>query len=285
MSLDRSTVVVTGASSGTGAAAARLLHRQGASVVVVGRDRNRTRSVAAELTVPWYTADFTVLDEVRGLAARLSQDLPRIDVLADNAGGAVRSTRPTVDGNEANYQVNALAPLLLTTLLTPLLERTHGRIVSTSSRSHRGAILSAASASAELDRGTGLSPHQRYARAKLAALLLHREHAHRHPQLTMVDFHPGIVATDFGRYLGPAGAVLKVLARPFLTSPDTAASHLVHLAVTPEHVNGRYFDKRQPQEPSPLVADNELAAAVWEDARRRLNHFVEPLPRSPTGSP
>ncbi len=93
MSLDNTTVVVTGASSGTGAAAARLLHRQGASVVVVGRDRNRTRSVAAELTVPWYTADFTVLDEVRGLAARLNQDLPRIDVLADNAGGAVRSTQ------------------------------------------------------------------------------------------------------------------------------------------------------------------------------------------------
>src|SRR5918994_1819583 len=102
------TVVVTGASSGTGAEAARLLHELGARVVVVGRDPARTAAVAAPMGACWFVADFAVLDSARRLADDLLAALPRIDVLADNAGATVSDTRPTVDGHEPNYQINAL---------------------------------------------------------------------------------------------------------------------------------------------------------------------------------
>lgn len=265
-------VVVTGASSGTGAGAARRFHRLGAQVVVVGRDRDRTRAVAEDIGASWHTADFADLAQVRVLAERLGSELPRIDVLADNAGGAVRSTARTVDGHEPNHQVNALAPFLLISLLLPALAAGRGRVVSTSSRSHRGADLTAGT---DLDDVTGLGPHHRYARAKLVALLLHRELTRRHPQLTVVDFHPGIVASGFGRYL-PAGDLLTRLARPFLASPETAGGHLVHLAEIDVPAGSHYFHVRRPRDPSPLAADPDLARVVFADACRRLGRSNAP---------
>jgi NAD(P)-dependent dehydrogenase (short-subunit alcohol dehydrogenase family) len=80
---------------------------------VVGRDPTRTHALADELGVRGVTADFTSLASVRRLAEDLLAVNPRIDVLLDNAGAAVPASRPTVDGNEPNYQVNALAPFLL----------------------------------------------------------------------------------------------------------------------------------------------------------------------------
>lgn len=265
-SLHGKTVVVTGASSGTGAQAARQLAERGARVVVVGRDRARTDQVADDLGAPRYLADFADLADVRRLAANLVADLGTIDVLLDNAGAAFSRPEPTVDGHEINYQVNALAPFLLLHTLTPALSG--GRVVSTSSRSHRGAVLHHHDVGTRLDQVSGLSAHRRYARAKLAALLLHRAHQSRHPEISIVDVHPGIVASDFGRYLGRTGVVLKHLARPFLLSPRTAATALVALAEVTH--SSAYYDRHRPGIPSPLTTDHQLVEAVYADACGRL---------------
>ncbi|NCD18343.1 MAG: SDR family NAD(P)-dependent oxidoreductase, partial [Actinobacteria bacterium] len=63
------TVVITGASDGIGAAAARRLHADGHRVVVVGRSPEKTRAVADELGAESHVADFARLDDVRALAA------------------------------------------------------------------------------------------------------------------------------------------------------------------------------------------------------------------------
>jgi NAD(P)-dependent dehydrogenase (short-subunit alcohol dehydrogenase family) len=275
-SLAGKTVVVTGASSGTGAQAARQLAARGARVVVVGRDRARTDRVAEYLGAPRYLADFADLADVRRLAANLVADLGTIDVLLDNAGAAFPDPAPTVDGNEINYQVNALAPFLLLHTLTPALAS--GRVVSTSSRSHRGAVLHHDDVGTQLDQISGLGAHQRYARAKLAALLLHRAHHDRHPAISIVDVHPGIVASDFGRYLGRAGTVLKHLARPFLLSPGTAAAALVALAEAPELPTPAYYDRQRRRNPSALITDRQLKEAVYADACARLQLTATPPP-------
>ena len=64
-----------------------------------------------------FRADFDVLDDVRELAAKLLAAYPKIDVLANNAGGIVGSYVRTADGFEATIQGNHLAPFLLTNLL------------------------------------------------------------------------------------------------------------------------------------------------------------------------
>ncbi|AUA16664.1 putative oxidoreductase YciK [Streptomyces malaysiensis subsp. malaysiensis] len=127
------TIVITGASDGIGAAAARQLHRSGHRVVVVGRSSHKTRAVADEIGADSYVADFTRLDEVRALAARLDAAYPRIDVLANNAGGVFGDPARTPDGFEKTFQVNHLAPFLLTRLLMDKLLASGASVLQTSS--------------------------------------------------------------------------------------------------------------------------------------------------------
>src|SRR6516165_1567226 len=115
------TVVITGASDGIGAAAARRLHQRGDNVVVVGRSESKTAAVAAELDADYFVADFADLSQVRALADKINSQYPRIDVLANNAGGMFTQIHKTADGHEITFQVNYLAPFLLTTQLMDVL--------------------------------------------------------------------------------------------------------------------------------------------------------------------
>lgn len=123
--------VITGASSGIGAVAARRLAEAGWHVAVVGRDPQRTREVAEAVGGTAFLADYDRLDEVRELAASLLERYERIDLLANNAGGMLSARGRSADGHERTLQHNHLAPFLLTNLLTPRLE--HARIIGTAS--------------------------------------------------------------------------------------------------------------------------------------------------------
>lgn len=104
-------IVITGASDGTGAAAARALGKIGHQVVLVGRSPDKTHRIATELRVDSHITDSADLDAVRALAATLQAKYPRIDVLANNAGGVFGKSRTlTSDGHEITFQVNYLAP-------------------------------------------------------------------------------------------------------------------------------------------------------------------------------
>jgi NAD(P)-dependent dehydrogenase (short-subunit alcohol dehydrogenase family) len=111
------TIVIAGASSGIGAAAARRLARRGATAVPVGRSADETAAIAAELGTSPLVADYTRLGEVRALADQLLARHRTIDVLAHNAGGFFPDRRTTEDGHERTLQVNYLAPFLLQSLL------------------------------------------------------------------------------------------------------------------------------------------------------------------------
>src|SRR5687767_7946724 len=131
------TIVLTGASSGIGRVAALALAEGGARVAVVGRNPERTEAVAGLTGGVPYICDFDVLADVRRLAATLLAEHPRIDVLANNAGGVVARRELTVDGFERTLQSNYLAPFLLTRLLLPRLMESGGRVICTSSVANR----------------------------------------------------------------------------------------------------------------------------------------------------
>lgn len=119
--MTRKTIVITGASDGIGAAAARRLRRGGDNVVLVGRSAAKTAAVAAELDAAYFVADFADLSQVRAQADKLRSEYPRIDVLGNNAGGMFSRMQRTADGHEITFQVNYLAPFLLTTRLVDVL--------------------------------------------------------------------------------------------------------------------------------------------------------------------
>lgn len=135
------TIVITGASDGIGAAAAGRLHRDGHRIVLVGRSPQKTEAVARELRADHFIADFTRLADVRTLAAELDASYPNIDVLANNAGGIFGDRSKTIDGFEKTFQVNHLAPFLLTTLLRDKLIASSASVMKHFYRSRLGRAL------------------------------------------------------------------------------------------------------------------------------------------------
>jgi NAD(P)-dependent dehydrogenase (short-subunit alcohol dehydrogenase family) len=121
------TVLITGATSGLGRYLAQELATSGWQVLAHGRDPVRVADLSAELGggARGYVADLASLGEVRELAALVRVEVPRLEVLVNNAGigfGAPGEGRQvSADGHELRFAVNYLAPVLLTRLLVPLL--------------------------------------------------------------------------------------------------------------------------------------------------------------------
>lgn len=264
------TVVVTGASDGIGAAAARMLAHQGDNVVLVGRSPARTRAVAAEIGAKYHVADFTQLDQVHGLAAELQGQYPRIDVLINNAGliaGAQRAL--TADGHELTFQVNHLAPFLLTMLLKQQLVSARGRVITTSSRA--GAVRIARVIVDDLDMADHYSAARAYRASKLANVLFTRELARRWGPLgvSAAAVHPGMVRSSFGRS-GSAAVRLVAFYSPLrlvMRSPERGADTLVWLSASvpgQDWQSGGYFADRKPAAANPAAGDPQLARELWE---------------------
>lgn len=261
-------VVVTGASEGIGAAAARALAGRGHRVVPVGRSAEKTRAIADELGTEGQVADFADLAQVRRLAATLAERYPRIDVLANNAGLIAGKQRVvTGDGHELTFQVNHLAPFLLTVSLREQLVAAAGRVITTSSAAGTG--RGARIVLDDLDADRGYDALRAYRASKLANVLFTRELDRRWgPQgVTAAAFHPGMVRTQWG-HTGPTAVrfVVRSPLRRAMRSPEKGADTLVWLATaTPgtDWRSGGYYQDRRPARPSPLADDADLAAGLW----------------------
>jgi NAD(P)-dependent dehydrogenase (short-subunit alcohol dehydrogenase family) len=272
MTIAGKTIVVTGASSGIGAAAARKLASQGAVVVPVGRSASKTAEIARELGVEPLTADYASLNDVRRLAAELLDRCPRIDVLANNAGGLWTQRIVTGDGNEQTFQVNTLAPFLLTRLLVDRLRESGGRVVNTSTMLVAKADLDLN----DLDTTGGkYHPHQVYNNSKLGAALLIREFSRRYPQVPVADFHPGIIASEFARDMKLQQLLMKTpLKRPLrrlLKTPEQGAETLVYLATTTrDGLSNRYYVESKPGTESAKVKDQAKGGRLWDISSERV---------------
>ena len=268
--------VVTGATSGIGKETAVALAKAGATVAVVCRTRDRGERALAEIrrrsghaAVSLFVADLASPRAVRAVAAELQAALPRIDVLVNNAGLALRDRIPTEDGFETTFSVNHLACFLLTRLLQPtLVASAPARVVTVSSEAHRwGAI--------RFDDLMGERTYdgwKAYAQSKLANILFTYELARRleGTGVTANCLHPGLVGTAFASRGPTTIRILSRLARPFLRSPAKGATTSVYLASAAEvaTVSGQYFAGRRARRSSKASYDRAVAARLWEASER-----------------
>ncbi|MDT8912338.1 oxidoreductase [Amycolatopsis sp. PS_44_ISF1] len=265
--------VVTGASSGIGAATAAALASFGAHVVYAVRDVDKGEADpgrrAAEAARPGCTEvrslDLADLASVRAFAQTWTGP---IDLLINNAGVSSSTRRHTRDGFELQMGTNHLGHFALTNLLLP---RVRGRVVTLASQAERAARLDLD----DLHHARGTYHGQRvYNATKLANLLFTAELQRRltaagSPVLAMAA-HPGFVVSSMTA--GSTGVLARLLLRLLAQAPEAGALPVLHAATAdlpadsftgPRHLlhmrGGAELIGR-----SKKARDPETAARLWE---------------------
>ena len=282
-------VLVTGASSGIGRSTAIGLARQGARLLLTGRDPARCDEALAAVRAAggadaaMLRTDFSRLASVRELAAEIRAQAPRLDVLINNAASVAVRRRLTADGHEQTFAVNHLAPFLLTGLLLPLL-RPGARIVTVASEGHRWGALDFD----DLHNERSYNAMRVYGQTKTANILWSADLARRleGSGVTSNSLHPGAIRTNLGRGQGFGWDLLqRLVVGLFPKSARQGAATPIHLAASPdvEGVSGRYFVDCRERQPAAHAADPRAAARLWEasEALVGFRYDFSGLPASP----
>lgn len=225
--------LVTGATEGIGKAAVTNFAKRGATVTLIGRNKEKTERVVDELkaasgnhNLDCLICDLSRLADVRRAAEDFKAKHGRLDVLVNNAGATFKSPVIGPDGFELTFALNHLSHFQLTHSLFDLIRQTPGaRVVSTSSGMQARGALDLQKTPTSLE-GPGW---RAYATSKLANILFTKELQRRLEGTTATAncFEPGTVRTQFGAFGSDLGFLMNLvyaLARPF------ARCGLAHLA-------------------------------------------------------
>src|SRR5690606_36135625 len=198
------TVIITGANSGIGLEAAKVLAGKGMRLVLAVRNETKGAEARTEILSLHREADVEIrrldvadLSSVRAFADGILRDFTKLDVLINNAGVMIPPYSKTKDGFEMQFGSNHLGHFALTALLLLLLNKTpHSRIVTIGSLAHnRGAIDFE-----NLDGAKGYKAKKFYNQSKLAnmlfALELDRRLKKNGCQTISVVCHPGVSGTN-----------------------------------------------------------------------------------------
>jgi len=261
--------LVTGATSGLGAATAMELARRGASVTLVARDAARaehTRRTIVDETgndaVAVEIADLTLLAEVDRLCHRLRERGVPLHILVNNAGALFAGHEFTAEGHERSLALLLLSPYRLTLGIRPLLEQAGAarvvNIVSGGMYTQKLSLQALACTPAQWYSGPVA-----YARAKRALMAVTRKWANEWRELGIAvnAMHPGWVDTPG---LAQSLPQFYALARPLLRTPEQGADTIIWLAAASEAgtlAGGLFLDR----EAQPL----HLKADTRESGRER----------------
>jgi len=280
--LDGQTVIITGATSGIGRAAAIALAGQGAAVHFLARDQGRAERARAAIAaaagrpdVSYGLADLEDPGTVRAFARDFRATHDRLDVLIHNAGAIHPQFRTDAAGTELTVLGQVITPFLLTRLMMPtLLATAPSRVITVSSGGMYTQRLDLATLQMPASSYRGVTA---YARAKRAQVALSREWARRlaGSGVAFHAMHPGWVGTP-----GIAAALpgFHRLARPLLLSPEQGADTIAWLATAPagQLGSGRFWHDRRPRPEYLLPWTREKNPAAARELWDRLAALTAP---------
>ncbi len=263
--------LVTGANGGMGKVIATALARQGATVVLVSRNRRKGEEAQAEIAaatgnpcVDLLVADLSSQQAIRQLAEEFQQRYSHLHVLVNNAGAHMQQRQVSVDGIEMNLAINHLAAFLLTNLLVDTMRASApARIVNVASNAMTRSINLD-----DLQSERTFVPFEVYGQAKLAMVLCTYALARRlaGTGITVNALHPGLTATNIVDDVAPpiARPFVGIIKR-FLQTPEQGAQTALYLAMSPEveGVTGQYFVRRKQGQSVPISYDEALQERVW----------------------
>lgn len=233
----KKTILITGSTDGIGKLAALKLAKNDHEIYLHGRNADKLAAVISEIktatnnnTVKGFIADFSDLQAVRKMAEQINEELPKLDILINNAGVYKSRISKTKDGFDIRFAVNYLAPYLLTKEIMPLLKKGQAtRIINLSSAAQ-------APVSMEALKGTKpLTEMEAYSQSKLALTMWSLYLAEREPGITVIPVNPGSLLNT---------NMVKEGWGFHRSSADKGGDILYDLAVAEQYKNasGNYFD-------------------------------------------
>lgn len=274
------TIFVTGANTGIGFEAARVLAERGARVLLGCRSEDKAKEAIArihaikpEADVVWVPLDLASLGSIKK-AAEIVNGEERLDALINNAGVMVPPKMTTDDGFELQFGVNHLGHFALTGHLISMLKDQQGaRIINVSSNAHKGGRIDYDDINADKD----YSRIGRYSMSKFANILFTYELARRleaaGSKTIAAACHPGGSTTELGRHIPPLFAILFVPMRLFMNSSAEGALPTLMAATHDAVSGGDYFGPMKFGEMShsshqvqtiPASRDEADASRLWD---------------------
>jgi NAD(P)-dependent dehydrogenase (short-subunit alcohol dehydrogenase family) len=270
------TILVTGANTGIGFEAARVLAERGARVLLGCRSEEKAEDAIdrilerhATADVAWVPLDLTSLRSVRAAAATVAAE-PRLDVLVNNAGVMIPPRTLTEDGFELQFGVNHLGHFALTGLLVDRLAATSGaRVVNVSSLAHRTGQIDFDDPQAE----RSYDAMRRYRMSKAANMVftfeLARRFAARGLDVTAVACHPGVADTELSRTFPAWFGLVGLFLRPFFNSPAEGALPTLMATTSPDVEPTDYFGPVKRGETAGSAGPAFIARHVRDEALGR----------------
>jgi retinol dehydrogenase-12 len=280
--IDGKRVVITGATSGIGKAAATELARRGAELTIVCRDLDKGARVSSEIAravpgsgaaIDLVQADLVSFASIREAASEVRDRHERIDVLINNAGVHSMVPRTSPEGFDQMLASNYLGPFLFTNLILDMVvAAAPSRIVVVGSEAHRIAGRLDPERFEQLGSYNRFTSNPPYGRTKLLDILFAAELARRlrGAGVTVNSLCPGAVATNLFEDAPLIGRLGRLAARsPLIRTPEQGARMTVKLATDPDvaAVSGEFFSSTPGAGRLPPVAargDEALQRRIWQ---------------------
>lgn len=182
----KKTILITGSTDGIGLLAAKKLSLLGNKILLHGRNKEKLLAISKELNnAPIYEADFTDMAAVEDMSRIILVKHKSIDVLINNAGVLNTLNTKTIQNRDIRFDVNTLAPYILTNNLLPIIPKT-GLVLNLSSAAQTSINISSMLFFVQMDSMTA------YSQSKLAIIIWSQEMARKHPSgPAFISINPG----------------------------------------------------------------------------------------------
>ncbi|MCF8379705.1 MAG: SDR family NAD(P)-dependent oxidoreductase [Bacteroidales bacterium] len=273
-SFKKKLVVITGATSGIGKVTARKYASQGANLLCINRNQDKSEALKKEIEsefgvkCEYIIADLSIIEDIYRAAKELSMLNSNIDVLIHNAGVYLTKKEITPDGLEKVFVVHYLSSFIINyVLMDKLKSQEKARIIMVNSEGHRFAVwgIQLDDMNWEKRSYSGLKSYGSAKTAQLLSMLIFKEHF-QNSGVTINGMHPGAVKTETGQENGKMYLWFK---RNFydkiLKSAEISGEALYYLGVSEEveKQSGKFFNLTTEEEPAPPALDMEVANELW----------------------